>query len=104
LQRVQHYFSNADIDHPLAYGVLNGWPVPERLREIIPVAADAHEIALASDGYPVLLPTLKESEDYLAADLAADPLRIGRHRGFRAVTTATGLIYYDDRAYVRFTI
>jgi hypothetical protein len=104
IQRVQHHFSNVDSDHPLAYGVLNGWPVPPRLREIIVVPEDAREVAMCSDGYPVLLPTLAESEDYLAADLTADPLRIGRHRSFRPVNKSTGRLSFDDRAFVRIAL
>jgi hypothetical protein len=52
----------------------------------------------------VILPTLAESEEYLAKDLGDDPLRIGRHRSFRAVTASTGLLSYDDRAYVRIAL
>jgi hypothetical protein len=56
---------------------------------------------MCSDGYPLLLPTLAETENYLLADLTDDPLRIGKHRSFRAVAPLTPLLSFDDRAYVR---
>ena len=99
LNLVQHHFANLPERHPLAYGVLNGHPVPEHLGEVVPLGREVREIAMSTDGYPRLLPTLEATERYLADDLEADPLRIGRHRGFTALRP--GMLSYDDRAYVR---
>jgi hypothetical protein len=79
-------------------GALDGKRVPGRFRERVrPVS---REIILASDGYPELLGTLAESEEALAAALAADPLRIyARHPGTKAV--AAGARSFDDRSYIR---
>ena len=67
--------------------------------EIYPVATDS-EVILASDGYPRILPTLAESEDWLAAERARDPLFIHDYKSLcGAMDEHTG---YDDRTYVRF--
>lgn len=95
----QHNFANLTAPHPLAYGVLNGHLVPEHLCEVAQLKADAHEVAMSSDGYPQIFPTLEQTERYLADDLQADPLRVGRHRGFTPVQPPS--LSFDDRSYVR---
>lgn len=102
LLRVQHHFANAPVKHPLAYGVLNGKPVPTHLREVVALNDEVREVALSSDGYPLLLATLAETERYRATDLRADPLRTGAHRGFTVVCKP--LTSYDDRAYARVAV
>ncbi len=95
----QYRFRN--LDDPscgLAFGALDGKPVPVRFIEIS-AAEPGAELVLATDGYPDLMPTLAESEEWLARDLAEDPLRIGRHKTTKAVTP--GHASFDDRAYVR---
>lgn len=99
---MQHHFANAPVKHLLAYGVLNGKPVPSHLREVVALSDEVREVALSSDGYPCLLATLAETERYLAADLRADPLRTGAHRGFTVV--GEPLTSYDDRAYARVAV
>jgi hypothetical protein len=94
----EHLFRNRDADDPLGFGAIDGRPVPDRFLEVFPVASGA-TVILASDGYPVPAATLDEAETYLRADLERDPLRIGRHPGFRAV--GQGRVSFDDRAYVR---
>jgi hypothetical protein len=92
----EHLFRNRDADDPLAFGAIDGRTVPERFLEVFPVAPGA-TVILASDGYPVAAATLADAEAYLRADLERDPLRIGRHPGFRA----RGPVSFDDRAYIR---
>ncbi len=84
---------------PLAYGVINGNPVPKRFLEVIPVPTDASSVVLASDGYPVLLPTLAESEASLATIREQDPLLIETHLSNRGI--APEQEWYDDRTYLR---
>jgi hypothetical protein len=102
LLAVQHHLANFSERHPLAYGVLNGHPVPDHLRETARLDTTVREVAMSSDGYPRLFATLDETERYLASDVHADPLRVGRHRGFAAVRPP--LLSYDDRAYVRLAV
>ncbi len=99
LHLVQHHFANLSERHPLAYGVLNGHPVPDHLREIVSLSRGVQQVAMSTDGYPRILPTLEATERYLADDLTADPLRVGQHRGFAALQPS--MLSYDDRAYVR---
>lgn len=99
LLSIQHVFRNLDDpDEPLAFGAIDGTPVPERFQECWHVP-DADELVLASDGYPAVLPTLDEAEAHLAATLARDPLRIGAMPSTKGVVPGTDS--FDDRAYLR---
>lgn len=96
----QHRFRNlVDPASELAFGALDGNPVPERFIDVMPTSSGA-EIVLATDGYPRLLQTLAQSEEYLRRDIEEDPLRIGRHPSTKAV--APQHKSFDDRAYLRF--
>lgn len=57
-------------------------------------------IVLASDGYPFLKPTLKESEDALNAQLRRDPYNI--HTFLATKGLMEGNLSFDDRAYISF--
>lgn len=93
-------FTNND-SHPYGYSVLNGMPIPESLIEVFSVKG-AKEIVLASDGYPKILPTLKESEAYLKKVITEDPLMYKLTAGVKGVSP--GNVSFDDRAYIRFTV
>lgn len=96
----QHRFRNAEsAPSGLGFGALDGTPVPSAFLEITPVSA-GDEIVFTTDGYPQILPTLAQAEEYLAQDLATDPLRIGRHKSTKGVRP--GKKSFDDRAYARF--
>ena len=101
LLRVEHVFRNAVDAGELAYAAIDGADVPDRLIECVPIPAGV-EVIFASDGYPLIKPTLAETEDYLKRSLAEDPLRIGRHPEVRGV--GEGWESYDDRAYLRFSL
>lgn len=64
-------------------------------------AHGAHEIVLATDGYPHLMPTLGESERELQRIIEEDPLMTGRYKATKAVME--GNLSFDDRCYVRFS-
>jgi hypothetical protein len=89
---------NVDADGPYFCSCLDGRPVPRRHLTVVDVPVGARTLRLASDGYPVLAETWEESERALFADLEADPLRIGRHVGTKAV--APGADTFDDRTFV----
>ena len=59
------------------------------------------EIVLASDGYPRLMPTLRESEKELECLLAEDPLCIGDNIATKGLKV--GQKSFDDRSYIRLT-
>ncbi len=95
----QYRFRNvANPGQILGFGALDRTPVPARFIEVTSVGPHC-DVVLASDGYPRLLPTLADTEEALAQDLAHDPLRIGQFKATKAV--AVGQISFDDRAYVR---
>ena len=62
----------------------------------------SHSVVLASDGYPTLLPTLKESEEALAKHLADDPQNIGEFVVTKGLVD--GNVSFDDRAYIKLTL
>ncbi|MGO4258564.1 hypothetical protein [Marmoricola sp. RAF53] len=95
--RAQAGLRNDPGDGDLAYGAIDGRPVPERHVETWTTAGP--EVVVATDGYPVVLLTLVATEAALAADLVADPLRIGAHPGTKGVRP--GDVSFDDRSYVR---
>lgn len=81
------------------FAVIDGFNIPP---DKVPVhdVRRAHEIVLATDGYPQLCPTLAESEEALARQLADDPLCI---RHFKATKGCkNGQLSFDDRSYIRF--
>ena len=73
---------------------------PESLApEVIPVPQNAREVVLATDGYPMVRPTLSESEEELARVLAEDPLCFRRFRATKG--RYRGTFSFDDRCYIR---
>lgn len=97
----QHLFANLDEAGFFGYGVLNGDRVPEHYVDIISVPAGA-EIVIASDGYPVLQPSLAESEDLLRQVIAEDPLLCRQHLSTKG--RQAGQVSFDDRSYLRFAV
>lgn len=95
----QFDFENKNI--PFGYSVINGFPInPDMI--VRHKVKDGDEIVLASDGYPLLKGTLKESEEHLEYVLKNDPLC------FRIYKTTKGMskgnLSFDDRCYCRFTV
>ncbi|MCJ8007152.1 hypothetical protein ACFFF5_06560 [Lederbergia wuyishanensis] len=101
LIKQQYQLQNAP-DNQFGYEVINGFPVDESKIQIIPVPDQAKTIILSSDGYPVLYPTLEESEKELKTLLEKDPLC------FREYIASKGLqkgnLSFDDRTYIRFDV
>ena len=100
LLKNQYRYDN-DINSPYGYPVLNGKDI--HFEHIIKYSVkDSDEIILASDGYPIIKPTLEESEEYLKDILINDPLCINKF------VTTKGLKEnyksYDDRTFVRFIV
>lgn len=81
------------------FAVIDGFPMPTGKVRILDVS-QAREIVLATDGYPFLCPTLAESEQQLACQLADDPLCINRFKATKGLMH--GRHSFDDRSYIRF--
>ena len=83
------------------YPMLNGTSVIKKFIHTQKVKEGDH-IILASDGYPQLFKTLKETEDYLFKCLEEDPLCINELCSTKGLVK--GNISFDDRTYIRFII
>jgi len=90
----------ANVVGPWGYGCVNGQRVPDDFVEVLPIPAGPTEVVITSDGFPVVLPTLRESEARLAEMIRNDPAAtdalwaIGK-------STKPGANAPDDRAYLR---
>ena len=82
------------------YSVLNGGEIPEELVKVIRLSEGEHEIVLASDGYPVLKPTLQQSEQELERIMKDDPQCCRLYESTKGLKP--GNKSFDDRTYVRF--
>ena len=86
----------------VAYAVIDGFDIPSDKVKVVDASCCMGDIILASDGYPFLKKTLKESEEALSEQLNRDPLCIS---GFKATKgLMKGNKSFDDRCYVRFTV
>lgn len=92
-------YQNIETEHPLAYGVMDGETIPSRFVRCFQLDSNVEQIILATDGYPVLFPTLQETEDELSRLLSLDPLCLGPLLGTKGVRP--GNSSYDDRTYLR---
>lgn len=81
------------------FAVIDGFSMPLDKVRIIDVS-HAHELVLATDGYPTLRTSLHESEDALAQLLADDPLCIHLFKATKGLMK--GCCSFDDRSYIRF--
>lgn len=101
LERQACFQNNQEAPEPYAFAVFDGFPVPLGLVKNFPVSIGC-EVVLASDGYPHLYPSLKESELHLRSVLTHDP------HCMRVYKSTKGLVpgnrSFDDRAYIRFTV
>ena len=85
-----------------AYGVVDGFKIVGEHIKTISLADYSGDVILASDGYPVLCPTLYDTEAHLAAILKEDPLCYDKNMATKAMVEGNNS--FDDRTYVRFQI
>ncbi|MEH7385806.1 hypothetical protein V7147_10400 [Bacillus sp. JJ1521] len=95
----QYNFQNADPNHPLSYGSVNGNPIPQELIKTIKVPENVTELSLATDGYPKIWGTLEETEAELARIIKEDPLCIYENMSTKGMVK--GNVSFDDRTYIR---
>lgn len=100
LAGVQGFFQNLDDPtEPLAYGVLDGMPVPSRFVQMVSVPVGS-SVVLCTDGFFDPAPTLEEGLSALKTTKARDPLLIYTREGSRPFWKGGDL--FDDTTYVRF--
>ncbi|MBR5441925.1 MAG: hypothetical protein IKV44_03140 [Clostridia bacterium] len=96
----QHLFANRT-DHKYGYAVLNGGTFNTDSIVAYPVN-EGDSVVLATDGYPKLYASLKESEAYLKHLLTADPLCFNENKSTKGLQK--GNLSFDDRAYIKFSV
>lgn len=84
-------------DHPYGFPVMDGFDID--MNQVIIIPVKSNEFILASDGYPLLFDTLKESEAFLKKVIHEDPMLIRLFKSTKGVQK--GQDSFDDRAYVR---
>ena len=97
--RLQSQFANAR--GPYGYFVFDGFSDPAYPIRTVAVRP-GDEVVLASDGFPLLKPTLAESEAALQRLKVEDPALISEYRSTKGFTP--GYDSFDDRTYVRFVV
>lgn len=95
----QSTFQNSKEDNEYVYGVIDGMEVLEKFIKIIDVSK-IKQIVLASDGYPQIFATLKQSEDYLSDIIKKDPLCFIINKSTKGIIKDN--LSFDDRAYISF--
>lgn len=81
------------------YPAVDGFDIPSAGIIIQPIPFDVDDIALASDGYPVLKDNLKETETILQDILKKDPLMFREYKSTKG--RLEGYVSFDDRAFVK---
>lgn len=98
LREQVHFQNDPDTSNPYRYPVIDGQPIDASLIPSFKLEG-VGELILASDGYPELHDTLKETEDRLQAVLAIDPLCICENPATKCLVE--GNRSFDDRTYLR---
>lgn len=101
LLKAQSYFQNSHFDNRYSHCVLDGFYINLKQVKIINLNK-GKTIILASDGYPKLFTSLKESEKYLNYILENDPLCYKLYKSTKGL--GENFKSFDDRAYVKFEI
>lgn len=92
-------FQNDDANDRLGFSVIDGFKVAASHVRIIKVSESEKEVILASDGYPILKSSLRETEEALALQLKHDPLCINTFLSTKGIMN--GRKSFDDRSYLR---
>ncbi len=96
----QRLFQNRGANSPYSHFILDGFlDKPEQAMQVYRVPRSCRSLVLASDGYPYLKPTLRESEQALEEIIKKDPLCFRLFKSTKGVYD--GNLSFDDRAYVR---
>ena len=95
--RLQSQFANRRGEY--GYFVFDGFTDPAYPIRVVPIRP-GDEVVLASDGYPLLRPTLADSERELERLRREDPQLIHEYCSTKGFTA--GLASFDDRTYLRF--
>ncbi|MBD3288870.1 hypothetical protein GF337_08720 [candidate division KSB1 bacterium] len=82
--------------------VIDGFLVPDECIDVYKIDAEDEFVILASDGYPVLKQTLRESEQELKRIIEEDPLLFRKHKELKCVLK--GNVSFDDRSFLKISL
>ncbi len=101
LREQTHFQNDPDKDNPFRYTVIDGQPMDIDTVPVLHIGA-ARRLVLATDGYPVLSDTLRETEARLKELLEADPLCIGPNAATKCLME--GQVSFDDRTFISISL
>jgi hypothetical protein len=81
------------------YSIIDGFHIPDEGIITKPIPDNIDSVVLATDGYPILKDSLKESEDALQDILLADPLLFREYKSTKGVLKDN--VSFDDRAFIK---
>jgi len=84
------------------YSAVDGFSIPDAGIITRAIPDDVNTVVVASDGYPVLKDTLKESERILQEILLKDPLLFRKYKSTKG--KVKGQVSFDDRAFISVTL
>lgn len=94
----QTLFQNTD-NKPFGFDSFDGFYNRSRPVKTVALSPSTEYVVLATDGYPELYPTLKQSESALQQILKEDPLCFRQNKQVRAFKK--DMESFDDRAYIK---
>lgn len=94
----QQIFQNAHYDNDLSYAVIDGFEIDRKKIKKISTA-NSTSIVIATDGYPMLFPSLIESEKHLQRIIKKDPLCFRLFKSTKGVYKNN--LSFDDRAFLK---
>ncbi|MDF2725474.1 MAG: Glycerophosphoryl diester phosphodiesterase [Paenibacillus sp.] len=96
---MQYYMQNTRLETQYGYIAITGFDFDLSLIKTIPVKKHAAQLVLASDGYPMAMASLQQSEAYLRHILEHDPLCFREYKLAKGLVA--GNVSFDDRTYLR---
>ncbi len=102
LMQLQPAFQNAVSPSHFSYAVLDGFFNDYQQVQVVELDNGPTEVVLATDGYPQLYLTLRETEDALRQQLLDDPLMVSRSRATKPLIA--GNLSFDDRSFLRIVV
>ena len=102
LREQTNFQNDPDVRNPYRYTVLDGMEMDLSTVPVWPVPSSTKKLILASDGYPILCDTWRETEAELQRLLREDPLCI--HENAATKCLMEGQLSFDDRTYLALEI
>lgn len=96
----QYIYQNRETESPYRYSVIDGFN--PHLNDVKIIKVESKEVILASDGYPILFDTLKDTEKKLKNFLKVDKMCFKEFKSTKGCLDEYNS--YDDRAFIKFEI